>query len=232
VKVFIGYDEREKLAFEVACKTLRDVSSLTATPLDNDRLAAAGLLWRPVDTRGRKYDIVSNAYCSTDFANSRFLTPLLAQTGWALFVDADVVFLQDPAGLLAHADPRKAVMVVQHPQSGSSGVKMDGQVQEAYLRKNWSSVMLFNCDHPANRRLSLRDVNERPGRDLHRFYWLADDEIGSLPDKWNWLVNVNPKPDLPAIAHFTLGGPWFKDWDQMPGANHDHDEIWLEALRG
>jgi len=86
--------------------------------------------------------------------------------------------------------------------------------------------MLFNCAHPANRRLSLQDVNERPGRDLHSFYWLADSEIGELPDAWNWLVNVREKPAEPKLAHFTLGGPFSVGW---PGA--PHDEIWLEASR-
>lgn len=232
MKVFIGYDERERLAYEVAVKTLADVSDLKPTPLELDRLAACGLFRRPVDHRGNKYDLPSNAYCSTDFANSRFLTPLLAQTGWALFVDCDVIFLADPRELMRHADPSKAVMVVQHPAQEGAGMKMDGQVQSAYRRKNWSSVVLFNCDHPANRRLTLQDVNERPGRDLHAFYWLADSEIGALPDRWNWLVNVNPKPEEPAIAHFTLGGPWIPDWDQRPGINHTHDELWLEAHHG
>ena len=100
-------------------------------------------------------------------------------------------------------------------------MKMDGVVQTSYSRKNWSSVMLFNCDHPANRRLSLWDISNRKGRDLHAFYWLADSEIGDLPAEWNWLVGVQPKPEAPKIAHFTLGGPWFKDW---PGA--EHDELW------
>jgi hypothetical protein len=85
-------------------------------------------------------------------------------------------------------------------------------------------VMLWNCDHPANQRLTLQDVNERPGRDLHRFYWLNDSEIGALPPEWNWLVGVQPKPAAPQIAHFTLGGPFTPGWK---GA--EHDEIWAEA---
>jgi hypothetical protein len=101
---------------------------------------------------------------------------------------------------------------------------MDGQQQVAYARKNWSSVALWNCDHPANRRLSLVDVNERPGRDLHAFYWLHDDEIGELPARWNWLVGVQDKPEDPAIAHFTLGTP-----DMVP--NSPHADIWFNALK-
>jgi hypothetical protein len=226
MKVFIGFDPREQAAYEVAESSLRfhrwDVE---VVPLRLDRLAACGLLRRPMDARGQLYDLPSNAPCATEFAISRFLVPILCQSGWALFVDCDVVFLGDVAELFALADPSKAVMVVKHPPIAAGGTKMDGQAQVAYARKNWSSVMLFNCDHPANRRLSLQDVNDRPGRDLHAFYWLHDDEIGALPVAWNWLVNVAPRPAEPKIAHFTLGGPFTPGWR---GA--EHDDLWLSAL--
>lgn len=222
LRVFIGYDAREAEAYRVAVASLREQSAepVHVTPLDADRLAACGLLRRPQDRRGVIYDLPSNAPCATDFAISRFLVPHLAQTGFVLFVDCDVVFLADVAELFEQADPNKAVMVVKH-QQGGGGTKMDGQAQLAYPRKNWSSVVLFNCDHPANRRLSVQDVNERPGRDLHAFYWLADSEIGSLTCDWNWLVGVQEKPLRPKLAHFTLGGPWLPTW---PGA--EHDELW------
>lgn len=224
MKVFIGHDPREQAAYDVAVSSLRAHSPAALVEgLRLDRLAATGLLRRTVDTRGQIYDIPSNAPCSTEFAISRFLVPIICQGGWALFVDCDVLFLADVAELFALADPSKAVMVVKHEQMGG-GLKMDGQVQTHYARKNWSSVVLFNCDHPANRRLSLQDVNERPGRDLHAFYWLADDEIGALPAEWNWLVNVEPKPEAPKIAHFTEGGPWLPMWR---GA--EHDDLWLRA---
>lgn len=228
-KVYIGYDSRESAAYEVAESSLRKRASVPVdvTPLCADRLAAGGLLRRPQDRRGVIYDIPSNAPCSTDFAISRFLVPHLAQTGWALFVDCDVVFLADVAELFALADPTKAVMVVKHAPLKASGTKMDGQAQIAYSRKNWSSVVLWNVEHPANRRLSLQDVNERPGRDLHALYWLNDSEIGELPGEWNWLVNVQPKPDCPKIAHFTEGGPFTPGWR---GA--EHDDLWLREARG
>lgn len=226
MRVYIGYDAREDIAYKVACESLLD-RSREAEPvkLDIDRLSASGLFRRQIDRRGSAlYDLHSNAYCSTDFAITRFLVPIIEQHGWALFVDSDVVFLADVAELFALADPSKAVMVVKHQQDVQAAFKMDGQRQQPYLRKNWSSVMLFNCDHAANRRLSLQDVNERPGRDLHQFYWLHDSEIGELPREWNWLVNASPMPDVPKIAHFTLGGPWLPDW-----AGAEHDEIWLRA---
>lgn len=226
--IFIGYDRREQAAYDVAVKSLRrfqpDVAYL---PLQLDRLAAVGLLRRPMDMRGQMYDLPSNAHCATEFAISRFLVPILCQSGWALFVDADVVFLADPGELFALADPEKAVMVVKHHNGHVAGTKMDGQTQVLYPRKNWSSVVLWHCDHPANRRLSLQDVNERPGRDLHAFYWLNDSEIGELPAEWNVLVNVQAMPEKPKLLHYTLGGPFTAGWKGAP-----YDEIWLEAANG
>lgn len=228
MRAFIGFDSREPAAYDVALRSLhRHSPGAHVTPLIVDRLAEYGLLNRPVDRRDDQiYDVISNAPCSTDFAISRFLVPHLAQTGFALFVDSDVVFFADIDELLTIADPRYAVMVVKHPNLPAAGTKMDGKPQIPYPRKNWSSVLLYNCDHPANRRLSLHDVNTRPGRDLHAFYWLADSEIGELPAGFNWLVNVQPRPADLKIAHFTLGGPFTPGW---PGA--EHDDLWNEAAR-
>lgn len=230
MRIFIGFDEREPEAARVAAKSLREVTrgQLEPTFLRADRLRDHGLLTRVSDHRGgQDYDLVSNAHKSTRFAVSRFLTPLLAHEGYALFVDCDVVFHMDPREMLGEVKAEHAVSVVKHPPLAGEGTKMGDQVQTAYLRKNWSSVMLWNCDHPANRRLSLRDVNERPGRDLHAFYWLYDNEIGELWPGWNWLVNVNPvRPQPLCISHFTLGGPFTPGW-----AGAEHDDIWLEAAR-
>jgi hypothetical protein len=141
-----------------------------------------------------------------------------------LAVDCDVVFMHNPFELMIEADDSKAVMVVKHIPFKASGTKMDGQVQTYYERKNWSSVVMWNCDHPANRRLNLTTLNQWPGRDLHAFKWLADSEIGTLPREANWLVGVQPKPIRPIIAHFTLGTP------DMPGHERDeYAEIWTEA---
>lgn len=221
MKIYIGYDEREKRAYDVAVASASKYA-VDVSPLELGRLAERGLLRRPVDRRGGKsYDLASCAWQSTDFAVSRFLVPIIHQSGWCLFTDCDVVFMADPNTLWSYADPSYAVMVVKHDHETGEFTKMDGQVQQLYNRKNWSSVMLFNCDHPAHKRLSLQDVQERPGRDLHQFYWLHDSEIGGLPLEWNWLVNVNPKPLAPGIAHFTLGGPWLPNWKIQP-----YDDLW------
>lgn len=225
LRVFLGQDSREGDAYDVAVHSLRARASVAVqiTPLNERRLAETGMLRRATDKRGQPYDIPSNAPVSTEFAISRFLVPMLAQSGWCLFADCDVVFLADVQDLFALADDRFAVMVVKHDHEGG-GTKMGGQPQLAYPRKNWSSVVLWNCDHPANRRLSVADVRERRGFDLHNFYWLHDSEIGELPRSWNWLVGVTPRPDPVHVAHFTLGGAWLPNWPHT-----EHDEIWLGA---
>lgn len=224
MKVYIGWDKAEADAYNVAAASLERCSGLVAEPLEVERLRSVGLLQRPVDDRGQKYDFISNAPCSTDFAASRFLVPILCQSGWALFTDCDMVFHDDPRKLLDEvADSKYAVQVVKHQPHGG-GTKMGGMVQTTYPRKNWSSVILFNCDHPANQRLTLYDVNNRPGRSLHAFYWLHDSEIGELPSRWNWLVNVEAEIENPAITHFTKGGPWLSEW-----AQRNYDDIWLKA---
>src|SRR5690606_28435707 len=115
--------------------------------------------------------------------------PWLAENQWALFCDfVDMMFLADPSELFSLADDRYAVMVVKHNHVPTEKKKMDNQAQTVYQRKNWSSVILWNIAHPANARLTIDMVNTLPGRDLHRFCWLEDDEIGELPAAWNHLV--------------------------------------------
>jgi lipopolysaccharide biosynthesis glycosyltransferase len=220
---WIGFDTREPEAFAVAEATcLRHGGHPKALKLET--LQRQRLLTRPMVRRGTQlWDSVSDAPCSTEFAISRFVVPVLQHTGWCLFVDGDVVFLRDLKELWALRDDRYAVMVVKHQHNPVDGTKMDGQAQVAYPRKNWSSVMLINCDHPGIQYVTLGLVNNWRGRDLHAFAFLKDEEIGELPAEWNWLVGVQPKPENPAIAHFTLGGPFIPGWK---GATHD--ELWTD----
>lgn len=230
LRVFIGFDEREKIAYDVAEKTAR-AYGCEVIPLYEERLRLSGMLTRPTDRRGNSkdledesrsiFDFNSNAPQATEFAISRFFVPLLAHAGYALFADSDVVFMEDPLELLAMVDPSKAVSVVKHEHFAGEGTKMRGQTQTTYARKLWSSVILWNCDHPANKRLNLTTLNQWPGRDLHGFRWLADSEIGDLPKEANWLVGMQPKPARPMIAHWTLGTP-----DMPQRRVTEHDELW------
>lgn len=211
LRIYIGYDDREALAWQVAAASLRRSSRerLTIAPLLLADLRARGLYYRRHRRQdGRLWDLASDAPMATQFANSRFLVPWLAEhAGWALFCDADFYFRDDIAQLFAEADPAKALYCVQHGALAGGGLKMDGQVQTAYPRKNWSSLMLFNCGHPAHRRLTLDMANGLPGRDLHWFCWLEDAEIGALDPRWNHLAGIDAPLADPAAVHFTLGTP-------------------------
>jgi lipopolysaccharide biosynthesis glycosyltransferase len=228
MRVYIGYDPREHEAYAVARASLiRRQPSISVHSLRLARLQDNGLYTRPMKmVGGQRHDVISGAQMSTDFAISRFFIPVIEHCGWALFVDCDVVFLEDVKKILEGVSEDKAVYVVKHDYSPTSVLKMDNQIQTTYSRKNWSSVMLINCCHPAHRRLTLTQLNHLPVSDLHKFCWLHDEEIGELDAGWNWLVNEQPKPPSVKIAHFTLGGPWLPDWKAQP-----NDEIWLEERR-
>lgn len=227
--IWIGFDPRETDAFAVArhsierhCNTPIPVKGVVLTDLRNGNLYD-----RPTSRReGRLWDDISDAPMATEFACSRFLVPILAKSGWALFLDADMLVRRDIARLFALADPSKAVMVVKHDHQPPEGVKMDGQAQTRYARKNWSSVMLFNCDHPANRALTVELVNSVPGRDLHRFCWLEDGQIGELPAEWNYLVGHTDGVEDPAIVHFTDGVPSMAGYEDCEFADE-----WKAELR-
>lgn len=227
--VWIGFDRREVDAFAVARHSIvrRLTQPIPVRGVHLPDLRAKGLYSRRMSTRdGRLWDDISNAPCATEFSLTRFLTPHLAGNGWALFVDCDVMARTNVARLFDLADPKYAVMCVKHEHKAVEGLKMDGQVQTAYQRKNWSSVMLFNVAHPANRALTLDYINTAKGLDLHQFAWLDDDLIGALPKEWNHLVGVDaPNPDA-KIAHMTLGIP------TMPGYEAcEFAEEWRNELR-
>lgn len=192
----------------------RSAKANSSVRLDVKRLAlmnlkAKGLYRRPTERRaGQLWDVISEAPMSTEHAIARFFVPYLNEYhGWALFMDGDVLVRGDLAELFALADPKYAVQVVKHPQAYSGESKKGGHVQTNYAKKWWSSVMLFNCEHPAHRFLTTSSLNLLPGRDIHRFCWLGEHEIGSLPAEWNHLSGVSTLIAEPKIVHFTLGTP-------------------------
>jgi len=235
MRVFIGYDPREAEAFAVSRFSIQRRSPhVQVHALHLEELRKRGLYWRPTSYRdGKLWDDISEAPMSTEFAISRFLTKELAGSGWALFMDCDVIaWSADLARLFERADPRYAVMCVKHPNYlPPEATKMDGQMQTLYQRKNWSSVMLINCDHPANQALTVELVNTVPGRDLHRFCWLKDEEIGALHPEWNYLVGTTPEVIEPHLIHFTAGGPWFAGYEGVPYADAWRNEraLWLRG---
>jgi hypothetical protein len=220
--IFIGYDPRpaEVQSFAVARNSIRRQMCRIRAPIHAlilRHLQRTGLYTRPHDMRLKNghpvmWDAISNAPMSTEFAVSRFLVPAIADTGFALFVDGDVMARDDLSFLFRQADPSKACMVVKHPSyQPASNTKMDAQVQTAYPRKNWSSVVLWNCDHPSTRKLTPHLVNTAKGLWLHQLSWLDDSEIGELDPRWNWLVGYSDPSINAGLVHFTDGVP------SMPG---------------
>jgi lipopolysaccharide biosynthesis glycosyltransferase len=227
--LFIGHDSREDEVYRVCAHSVkkRTHMPLTIQPIKLEEMRAKGLYHRPTEQRGNQlWDVISDAPMSTEFAISRFLTPHLSTTPWAVFCDCDFLFLEDIQKLFALADPRYAVMCVQHNHKPPEATKMDNQVQLQYARKNWSSLMLWNCKHPSNAILTVDVINKVPGRDLHRFFWLKDEEIGALPWAWNWLEGHSDPHIKPSAIHYTRGGPWFAHMKECSYA-----DMWLNEER-
>jgi lipopolysaccharide biosynthesis glycosyltransferase len=227
-KVYIGWDPRETLAYDVAEYSLKkysnnlDIKALKLSEINN-------ILNRPIEWRGNQmWCPISEAPQTTEFSISRFAIPFM-EKGWVLFADCDIIALENIDELFDQADPQYAVMVVKHQQKvGSSEIKMVDQASVYYNRKNWSSVMLINCNHPAHEELTLHNLNKWPGRDLHAFKWLKDEEIGELDNKWNHLVDINDNLLLnkATILHYTLGGPWISGWEPK-----ESDAKWNEMYK-
>jgi hypothetical protein len=208
IRIFIGFDPRETVAFNVLAHSIQARAS---EPVSIAQLALAQL--KPVLTRER------HALQSTDFSFSRFLTPYLSgYAGWSLFMDCDMLMRDDVAELWNLRDDAYAVQVVKHDHKPRETTKFLGAAQTAYAKKNWSSVMLFN--NAKCRALTPDYVNSASGLELHQFKWLESDAlIGELPHRWNHLVGYDaPEEDI-SLAHFTVGGPYFPEDTGCPLAD-------------
>lgn len=228
--VYIGYDNREDAAYRVCVRSLLNHASidLKLTKLDIDRLHYDGIYKRTFIFRdGQTVDNIDERPFSTWFAFTRFLVPhLMEYKGWAIFCDCDFLFTADIAELIPLLDDSKAVMVVKHNHIPSEYVKMAGQSQAVYPRKNWSSFIAWNCSHPSNKNASPWNVNTRTGRWLHGFSWLRNYEIGELPKTWNWLSGFDePLDEIPKAIHFTSGTPDMKGHENAPYA-----DLWRREL--
>lgn len=198
IKLFVGYDHREHDAYDALCRSVLDTTSVAVEfiPL---KLEAFSHLTFSQDG-------------SKEFTYLRFLVPhLMNYEGVALYMDSDMIVRRDLAKLIALFDPQKAVQVVKHDYKTRLSVKFNGNPNPDYPRKNWSSLILWNCSHQAHRRLVPEQVSALDGSFLHRFAWLEDSSIGSLPVKWNWLVGEYPEIEDPHVLHFTLGLPEYKE---------------------
>jgi len=211
VKIYIGFDQRESVAYHTFVQSLIDHSSLP--------LAITPLAVKTLKGYEEKHEDKSN-----DFVYSRFLTPFLNDfKGWAIFVDGDMICQTDIKELLDLRDGSKALQVVKHDYKTKANQKYLGNINQDYPRKNWSSVILWNCEHPKHKLLTPDFIANESGKYLHRFSWLEDNEIGELPKEWNWLATEYPNNEQANIIHYTLGTPCFKDY-----RNTEMADIWLK----
>ena len=213
LNIYIGYDSKEDIAYRICKYSIlkRSRSNIKITSLKLYELVAKNLYKRDIDP-----------LASTEFTYSRFLVPALNNyNGWAIFCDCDFIFFEDISNILIDIDQSKAVYCVQHDYTPKEKHKMDGQKQTIYPRKNWSSFILFNCSHPSNKKLSVDLVNSETGSFLHQFKWLEDNEIGSLDERWNWLEGWTSSHNdkKPYAVHYTRGGPWFDEWQDVEFAS-------------
>jgi lipopolysaccharide biosynthesis glycosyltransferase len=215
VPLFVGFDPREAAAYHVFCQSVLERSTIPVSFIPLHKNLLSGFDGQRDGTNA--------------FIYSRFLVPYIQNyRGWALFCDGDMVMLDDIAKLWALRESfsfNKAIAVVKHDYQTSHQRKYIGTPLEAdnldYPGKNRSSVILWNCDHFANRRLTPEVVSESPGSFLHRFQWLSDDQIGELPPEWNALAGEQDI-SMASLVHYTLGAPGFSYYKDCDGARHWH----------
>ena len=209
-KVFIGWDSTEDIAYQVARHSIlkRTKSDVDVKPIKQHELRSAGIYARPRDKKA-----------STEFSLTRFAVPTLCDyKGWAIFSDCDFLWLCDIEEVFNMADDKYAVMCVHHDYKPKEEVKMDGKQQFIYPRKNWSSMVLWNCEHPQNKLLTKDAVNHQTPGWLHRFEWLKDSEIGEIPYQYNYLEGWYNTNDA-KVVHFTRGGPWHEGYETPDDMN-------------
>jgi|TARA_B110000259_G_C13989779_1_gene391971 lipopolysaccharide biosynthesis glycosyltransferase len=208
INIFVGFDQKESIAYHAFVQSLIDSSSipLSITPLAENNL----------NIYNEKHLDGTNK-----FTYSRFLVPYLMNfKGWAIYFDGDMVCLSDIKDLIRNFDTNKAVSVIKHDYKTKNSVKYFGQKNEDYPRKNWSSVIIWNCEHPKNKILTPDFIESMNGAFLHRFKWLDNVEIGELDKKWNWLAVEYPEIKDANLIHYTLGTPCFEEYKNTSMANY------------
>ena len=209
INVFIGFDEGEKVSYHILSESIRRQSSVpvSITPLCLSNIPEF------------KRELQPNQ--STEFAFSRFLVPYLSDyKGWSLFLDSDMMFRDDIKNLWDMIDKDKSIMCCKHDYVPKQNVKFRGAKNEPFPKKNWSSFMLMNNERC--KMLTKEFVETATGLELHQFKWTHEENIGELPLEWNWLVSEYDYNKNAKNVHWTLGGPYFKDY-----AKSDYADEWF-----
>ena len=212
IPVFVGYDPREAIAYHVCTNSIiRNASAPVAIiPV------ALNLFTDYKETHGDN---------SNHFVYTRFLVPYLMDfRGRAIFIDGDMVVRGDVIELYESLQTAHDVAVVKHDYKTRMPVKYMGAPNEVYPRKNWSSVIVWDCQSYPNRRLTPDFVQKQPGSFLHRFAWIDDDRIQALPPEWNWLPDELGENTEAKLLHYTLGTPCFREFADTTQAAEWHKE--------
>lgn len=210
--VYVGYDTRLDEVYNV-CRysILRHSKDINVIPVKQQEYRDRRIYNRPIDDKG-----------STEFTITRFLVPYLNNySGWSLFCDCDFLWTVDVKQVFDLRDDKYSIMVVKHDYTPVTDTKMDNKIQYKLPRKNWSSLMLFNNQKCT--KLDLETINTKEPGYLHRLHWVSDEQIGSLPIEFNYLVGYNQGPYK--ALHYTDGGPWFENYK-----NVQYSELWTNEL--
>lgn len=218
--VFIGYDPIEDQAAKMAASSIRrrtTMEDLKIIPIVRDELLAYDLCTRPIDAKG-----------STQFSITRFMVPyLMNYNGIGIFFDCDMIITRDIKEMFDLFDDQYAVQVPKHDYDPRTNYKMGGLPQSRYPKKQWSATVIYNCGHPSNQVLTNKVVETETPKFLHRFEWLKDEEIGSIPLEFNFLVGEQEIPEtLPFNVHHTLGSVIFREEQDC-----DYADFWKEEFK-
>ena len=220
MRVYIGYDSTnygQEIAYRICRRSIENHNSdVEISPIKLKDAQGISGFNREVDSKQ-----------STEFTYTRFLTPFLSRyTGYSLFCDSDFLWRCDVTETLDFISPWNPVSCVQHEYAECpSKTKMDGLKQEWYPKKNWSSLMLFNCDHRDCKSLTPSVVSNQSPKYLHRMEWAEDESVGAIPWDYNYLVGYYSFTEKPRALHFTDGGPWHKDTVDV-----EYADEWLSYL--
>lgn len=226
ITIYVGFDSRndgQQLAFEI-CK-----KSILENTKHRDKLEIKALVLKELEDIGFKRS--DDKLASTEFTYTRFLSPYLNNyEGVAIFCDSDFIWECD---LYEELTPyieemikgSKSVCCVKHKYEETNCTKMNNLVQTSYPRKNWSSLIIFNCSHDDCKNLSLENANTKSPAWLHRFSWACDSSILGLPKTYNYLVEIYRDEEYPKVIHYTNGGPWHYDYQKT-----EFYDRWLRYL--
>ncbi len=214
INMIVGFDQREAIAYHTFTQSIIEKSSVPVS-------------FTPLAINSLKNYKENHTDRSNDFVYSRFLTPYLNNfQGWSIFADGDMICQADIKELWDLRDESKAVLVVKHNYQTKQNIKYLGNMNENYPKKNWSSLILWNCRHPKHKMLTPEFISNQSGKYLHRFSWLDEEDIGELPIEWNWLAIEYPINASAKIIHYTLGTPCFKNYKDT-----DMAEIWINTYK-